>query len=134
MRKHNILCYFSFPLTISRVYAGQRSDCGKQTAVFHNPLTDRIDKRRENLVERLVVEHAVAEAFELGVPDLVAEFLAHALRVGRALDAAGAIAARALEALFHSGDYLLIGVVGDGHVGSFPHSLFAPIISTETLN
>ena len=44
-------------------------------------------------VSLLVIEHAVAVAFEVGIRDLVPEFLAHALVLFLYLDSAGAVAA-----------------------------------------
>ena len=64
----------------------------------------------------LVVEHAVAVALEVRIGDLLPEFFADALVFLGAFQAAGAVAAGVLQALFYSVDHVLVGVEMNSHV------------------
>ena len=67
------------------------------------------------ILERLVIEQAMAETLELRVAQLVAELLAHALRILGPLHSAGAIPSSPLEPFFHRRDDFLVGVVRNLH-------------------
>ena len=62
-----------------------------------------------------VIEHAVAESFEVRVGDLVAELLAHTLRFGGHFPAAGAIPVAARQAFFYDLHDLFVWVQSDLH-------------------
>lgn len=66
-----------------------------------------------------VIQHTVAESFEVFVCDLVAEFLANTLRFGGPFQAAGAISPRALQSLFDGADDFFVGIEYDVHGYSF---------------
>ena len=63
----------------------------------------------------LVIEHAVAEPFEIRIPDLVSKFLAHALVVLRLLQPAGTITAFFPETVLNQTNRLRIGIERDFH-------------------
>jgi hypothetical protein len=70
----------------------------------------------------LVIEKAVTIALEIGILDLCAEFLAHALVLGGACQTAGAIAARAGKSFSDGLYHFLIGILSDFH-NICPHLL-----------
>ena len=72
----------------------------------------------------LVVEHAVAEALELGILDLFAELPAHTFGVRRLLAAAGTVAPRPLEPFLHDLHDLFIGVERDFFHGLLLFTLY----------
>ena len=60
------------------------------------------------ITQALVIKQAVAVAFEVRVRDLVPEFLAHALGIRGALDAAGAVTAGLLQTFLGHLDKFLV--------------------------
>ena len=71
-------------------------------------------------LKALVIEEAMAEALECRILDLVAELLAHAFRLGRAVEAAWTVPARALEALLDGLDDLGVWIERHFHGRSQP--------------
>ena len=58
----------------------------------------------------LVVEHTVAKAFEIGVGDLIFEFLAHTLGIICFFSAARAVTACLFQSFFYGVDNFRIGI------------------------
>ena len=64
----------------------------------------------------LVIQHAVAVAFEIRIRDLLTEFLTDTLIFLRPLQAAGTISASALEPLLNGGNHFFIFIQPDSHM------------------
>ena len=67
----------------------------------------------------LIIQHAMAVAFEVGISDLLPEFFANALVLLGTLQAARTVSAGAFKALFDGGNHFFIFVESDGHMQHF---------------